>query len=96
MAPATQARVAGPVDPAVTLQSASEDLTGHGTLGGEWDLEYTIGEIETAIAISPEAQRAWAGILVTETVLDNFATQSYSNNHGTQSWNTDWIESLGD
>ncbi len=31
--------------------AASEDLTGHASLGGDWDLEYTVGKIEAATAV---------------------------------------------
>ncbi|MEM7454635.1 MAG: LamG-like jellyroll fold domain-containing protein, partial [Planctomycetota bacterium] len=39
--------------------AASDDLTGHADLGGDWDLEYTVGVVETGIAFSRDAQDSW-------------------------------------
>ncbi|MCU7857934.1 MAG: DUF4347 domain-containing protein, partial [Candidatus Thiodiazotropha sp. (ex Lucinoma borealis)] len=39
--------------------AASDDLTGHNTLGGDWELEYTNGKIETDIALSAALQTAY-------------------------------------
>ncbi|ASJ73793.1 DUF4347 domain-containing protein [Granulosicoccus antarcticus] len=43
--------------------AASIDLTGHATLGGDWDLEYRSGEVEHAVAASAEIQDDWSGLL---------------------------------
>ena len=43
--------------------AASEDLTGNSELGGDWDLEYVTGDIETAIAVSREFQSDWNHVL---------------------------------
>ena len=43
--------------------AASDDLTGHESLGGDWDLEYATGEIETDIAITSRAQIEFIGVL---------------------------------
>ena len=43
--------------------AASEDLTGHKTLGGDWDLEYTVGTIESPLAVSTAMQQRFAGVL---------------------------------
>ncbi len=48
--------------------AGSTDLTGHRSLGGDWDQEYVSGTIETDVAFSPEAQRSWSGVLATFTV----------------------------
>jgi len=37
--------------------AASTDLTGHADLGGDWALEFSIGEIESKVAVSTELQR---------------------------------------
>ncbi len=71
---------------------ASNDLTGHITLGGDWDFEVATGSIETHIAITEEAQMNWVGVLGTETVKDTFSSTSYNNNDGTQSWSSSWSE----
>jgi hypothetical protein len=43
--------------------SASEDLTGSAARGGNWDLEYSTGIIQTPVVISGAEQLAWNGIL---------------------------------
>jgi len=48
--------------------AASEDLTGHTSLGGNWDLEFHSGQIETGIAFSAKLQNQWFGVLANVTV----------------------------
>ncbi|NOQ42682.1 MAG: DUF4347 domain-containing protein, partial [Desulfuromusa sp.] len=48
--------------------AASDDTTGRAALGGDWDLEQVVGEIETAVAISTDVQQDWQGLLATLTV----------------------------
>ena len=51
-----------------TLQAdvaASDDLTGHQTLNGDWDLEYQVGIIDTQIAFSAAHTESWVGVLMT-------------------------------
>uniref|UniRef100_UPI0039BC7043 DUF4347 domain-containing protein n=1 Tax=Nitrospira sp. BLG_1 TaxID=3395883 RepID=UPI0039BC7043 len=48
---------------------ASSDLTGNVDFGGDWDLEFRIGTIETQIVVSDEAQINWKGLLA-ETWMD--------------------------
>ncbi|EMI18983.1 Pentaxin, partial [Rhodopirellula maiorica SM1] len=43
--------------------AASEDVTGHSSRGGDWDLEYTVGEVDLARVL---ASREWFGMLSTE------------------------------
>ncbi|MEO1526920.1 MAG: DUF4347 domain-containing protein, partial [Planctomycetota bacterium] len=43
--------------------AASDDLTGHDSLGGDWILEYRIGEIGTEVAFGYAAQASWYGTL---------------------------------
>ena len=43
--------------------AASDDLTGHETLGGDWVLETTTGDIESAVIVSEELQENWIGAL---------------------------------
>ena len=47
--------------------AASDDITGHTSLSGDWELEYQRGEMETSVAISTAAQQNWAGTLQVET-----------------------------
>ncbi|MEW8228610.1 MAG: DUF4347 domain-containing protein, partial [Candidatus Thiodiazotropha endolucinida] len=46
--------------------AASDDLTGHESLGGDWDLEHAVGVIEAEVAVSEEGQRNWSGVLATD------------------------------
>ncbi len=43
--------------------AASDDLTGHASLGGDWDLEYAAGQIETGVAFGGQAQQNWMNVL---------------------------------
>ena len=43
--------------------AASDDLTGNKILGGDWELEYEAGDIETTIAFSDDVQQNWQGTL---------------------------------
>ncbi|MHB8474220.1 MAG: DUF4347 domain-containing protein [Gammaproteobacteria bacterium] len=72
--------------------AASTDMTGNAVLGGDWNLEYATGPIETAAALSVQAQQNWMGLLATQTVIDQFNSISYNNNDGTASWAGPWQE----
>ena len=43
--------------------SASDDATGHASLGGDWRLEYATGAIDVPVAPSASAQEAWSHLL---------------------------------
>ena len=43
--------------------AASDDSTGHAILGGDWDLEYSTGDVETSIAFDLQAQQNWLSVL---------------------------------
>ncbi|MEO1148653.1 MAG: DUF4347 domain-containing protein, partial [Cyanobacteria bacterium J06638_22] len=43
--------------------AASTDLTGAAAKGGDWDLEYRVGQVDGAIAPQPEALSAFEGVL---------------------------------
>ncbi len=43
--------------------AASDDPTGHLSLGGDWQLEYTSGPIEAGVAFSMDAQQNWGHLL---------------------------------
>ncbi|MEQ9069736.1 MAG: DUF4347 domain-containing protein, partial [Gimesia chilikensis] len=60
--------------------AASSDDTGAASLGGDWDLEYELGDLETDVVFSYLVQNEWLGLLATETVRDQFGSQSYGNN----------------
>ncbi len=50
--------------------AASTDLTGSAALGGNWDLEFSTGSIETSEFLSPWAQAAYQHVLATYTVTN--------------------------
>ncbi len=50
--------------------AASDDVTGHQTRGGDWDLEYAFGAIETSVAFDVQSQQNWSGALATFTVTN--------------------------
>ena len=43
--------------------AASDDLTGHASLGGDWDLEYQAGVIDARVAVSEPIQGTWMATL---------------------------------
>ena len=51
--------------------AASDDKTGIVTLGGDWELEYEFGDIETELAVSSELQSQWNSILATPEITSN-------------------------
>ncbi|MEW8286385.1 MAG: FG-GAP-like repeat-containing protein, partial [Candidatus Thiodiazotropha endolucinida] len=67
--------------------AASNDVTGHETLGGDWDLEVAEGSIETDVAVGNDGQEAWLNRLDTTTgllghwTLDSNAVDSSGNSH---------------
>ena len=46
-----------------TEVAASDDFTGSAKLGGDWELEYQAGDIESTVAFSAQTQQSWAGLL---------------------------------
>jgi uncharacterized delta-60 repeat protein len=48
--------------------AASVDLTGHTDLGGDWDLEYRHGTVDSEIVFSRHLQSSWQGSMGTVTV----------------------------
>ncbi|QDS92976.1 Cadherin domain protein [Roseimaritima multifibrata] len=43
--------------------AASDDVTGHEERGGDWNLEFETGAIETEVAFSMDARSQWHGVL---------------------------------
>ncbi|MBU6238534.1 MAG: cadherin domain-containing protein [Planctomycetes bacterium] len=72
--------------------AASSDATGALSLGGDWSLEYRVGEITEQHTLSPIDSDAWNHLLLTYTVRDNFGTASYANNDGSNPWSAGWSE----
>lgn len=75
--------------------AASDDLTGHSTLGGDWDLEYRTGLIEAEIAINDQLQMSWTAVLAPATISDDFSTGDYSGSTGSLPWTSTWSEGGG-
>jgi hypothetical protein len=50
--------------------AASSDLTGSSALGGDWDLEFSTGQIEASEFLSDWAQAAYQNVLATYTVTN--------------------------
>lgn len=59
---------------------ASTDDTGHAIFGGDWDLEFATGNIETQVAFSSNTQQSWMQILnVTVDASSSGATADQSS-----------------
>ncbi|MDV6029055.1 MAG: DUF4347 domain-containing protein [Phycisphaera sp. RhM] len=50
--------------------AASDDLTGAEQLGGDWDLEYTVGSVDAGIAFDTRALSQWNHVLNVYTVTN--------------------------
>ena len=48
--------------------ASSDDVTGHADLGGDWDFEYIVGDVESDVVFSEDVQHNWSGTLATVTV----------------------------
>lgn len=62
--------------------AASDNLTGHESLGGDWNLEYSVGEIETETAFLMDVQAQWKHLL--DLTVDGGETLVNSVSAGTQ------------
>lgn len=56
--------------------AASNDLTGHVQLGGDWELEVGIGDISTQVVVSQTTQNEWSSLLA-GSVPDNTANHYF-------------------
>ena len=88
--------------------AASDDVTGHADLGGDWEFEYLVGSIEANVAFSQEVQDNWYFTLdITSNLVGHYEfeengggtlTDSAGNQNGSfgngASWTTD--EAVGD
>ncbi len=72
--------------------AASTDITGHSSLGGDWDLEFSTGAIETAALLSHDSQTLWHNTLPTDYVFDGFESHTYAGNTGSVNWSGSWQE----
>ncbi len=71
--------------------SASDDPTGHELLGGDWELEYAAGTMETSSPLNADTRANWEQLLVA-TIEDDFNTVTYSGSTGSINWSSDWQE----
>lgn len=68
--------------------AASDDLTGHATLGGDWDLEFRVGQVDTAGLFSVDAQADWHGLLdLTAQGNESLVNQGTSGSQSTTPYN---------
>lgn len=72
--------------------AASDNPTGHELMGGDWVLEYQLGDIEADLPLNTELQGDWVHVLAEETIADNFNSDLYNNSTGTVGWANDWTE----
>lgn len=49
--------------------AASDDLTGHADLGGDWEFETIIGTVESDLAFSITVQQEWSGLLALDGLI---------------------------
>ncbi|MCP4253896.1 MAG: DUF4347 domain-containing protein, partial [Candidatus Scalindua sp.] len=54
--------------------TASDDMTGSATFGGDWDLEYAHGQIETETLFDEDTDLTWSGLLAAPTAANNTVT----------------------
>ena len=59
--------------------AASSDLTGSARLGGDWDLEYSLGAVESETVLDEESASEWTGVLAAP-VITSPATASVPEN----------------
>ena len=64
-----QALIAALADLSGADVAASTDRTGHANQGGDWDLEYRFGMIESATPFSASLQQDWNGVLATADII---------------------------
>jgi hypothetical protein len=63
---------------------ASDDDTGHAALGGDWDLEYSVVEIETTVAFSDALQDNWSNLL--NVTVDSTSTGTIAKDNSSTSF----------
>ncbi|MFN6206648.1 MAG: DUF4347 domain-containing protein, partial [Planctomycetota bacterium] len=73
--------------------AASTDATGSTRVGGDWNLEFQVGQFTADSSLRADA--SWEHLLLTYTVADDFGTAAYSNNSGTNNWAANWTENDG-
>ena len=72
--------------------AASMNDTGAAELGGDWELEFATGNIESRNVFHQQGPSTWSSLLAIETVRDQFDSVSFSNSDGSVVWSNDWQE----
>ena len=62
--------------------AASDDLTGHESLGGDWDLEYRSGDINESDLFFSRLQENWNSVLGTDLQPDGFSVSENNSVSG--------------
>ncbi len=80
--------------------AASDDVTGHAARGGDWDLEYRLGDVESEVIVTEAAQYSWSGVLDIPSGNLWFSTAEDvpdpSGVAGLPSWSSATVLELGD
>ncbi len=76
--------------------AASTDKTGSSQQGGDWELEFSTGVIETEIAISRQTQQSWNGLLAFHTYRDEFDAIRFDNSDGSIDWTISPWQEIGE
>ena len=63
--------------------AASTDATGNADLGGDWQLEYQTGAIESQVAVSATEQSEWSGLMA---VTSGSISSTYTNGASSLTW----------
>lgn len=74
--------------------AASDDATGHESLGGDWDFEYIVGSVSTEVAFHDAARSSWFSLLATATFQQGDAN-GYSGTQDTEIRSNDASNSFG-
>lgn len=76
--------------------AASDDLTGHADLGGDWDLEIGVGVIETSIAFTDQLQASWTSVLTLNAYESfDYAAGSLDSANGGTGFASPWTRTAG-
>lgn len=66
--------------------AASSDDTGNAALGGDWDLEYSVGQIQTDVAFGVDTQLDWVHLLAPSSLGMAIWAESGSNTAEYREW----------
>ncbi|MEM9827754.1 MAG: DUF4347 domain-containing protein, partial [Planctomycetota bacterium] len=76
--------------------AASDDLTGHADLGGDWLLEYTVGDVETDTAFGYATQASWYSTLdITSNLVGHYEFETSPGSYADSTGNQDATTNAG-